>query len=204
MNLGDFVNYTSLHATLTLEAVLKERKELSPKSWAAGAAFSVAWGKWLPLGIIFSYVKWKWEYFPHSTQERIKTDTACKNTRVFWRLPVVFRMAVLLSPKSHISFKTHSSSRTFTQVFLSLQAQVSPASINESLTVCTTEAILNCEPFTFIISLFYYLIVYLGIIIYPGRIKTPGWYILCMYMFLGNILLFKDCAKHIISLINTG
>ena len=158
MNLGDFVNYASLHAILTLEAVLKERKEL--QSQVLGCSFLCGLGQVTTSGDNFSYVKWKWEYFPHSTQERIKTDTACKNTRVFWRLLVVFRMSVLLSPKSHISFKMHSSSRTFTQVFLSLQAQVSPASINESLIVCTTEAILNYKPFTFIISLFYYLIVW--------------------------------------------
>lgn len=204
MNLGDFVNYASLHAILTLEAILMEGDSCSPKSWAAGAGFSVASGKWLTLGIIFSYVKWKWEYISHSTQERIKTDAARENTRVFWRLMVVFRMAVLLSPKSHISFQTHSNSRTFTQFFLSFQAQVSPASTNKSFTVCTTEAILNYEPFTFIISLFYYLIAYLCIIIYPGRIKTPGWYTLCVYVFVGNILLFKDGAKHIIRLISTS
>lgn len=98
MNLGDFVNYASLHAILTLEAILMEGDSSSPKSWAAGAGFSVASGKWLTLGIIFSYVKWKWEYISHSTQERIKTDTACKNTRVFWRLMVVFRRQCYCPP----------------------------------------------------------------------------------------------------------
>lgn len=153
MSLGDFVNCASLHAILRLETVLMERRELQSQVLGSRRRFLCGLGQVTNFGVTFSYVKWKWEYFPYSTQQRIKTDTACKNTCVFWRLMVVFRMAVLLSPKSHISFKTHSSSRTFPQFFLSLQAQVSPSSINESFTVCTTEAILNYEPFTFIISL---------------------------------------------------
>ena len=43
MTLGDFVNYTSLHAILTLEAVLKERKEL--QSQVLGCSFLCGLGQ---------------------------------------------------------------------------------------------------------------------------------------------------------------